>query len=184
MVPLLSPCKYKRGGQVTWNWVRIPRTDILLLKRSSRCLTWSQHIKIGQCRHSTFSLPGQGALGLFTHMGSHKYQLGLKAATGTRPTTSAYFQLAFIPITLPPNTELLTVKSRPEPIFLVFTQAVFTMWSWPIFSAMSGRTFSIINILSTLNKSVLDLSQLLSMRHYNTMNQILNMPNGQFAEVK
>ena len=49
---------------------------------------------------------------------------------------------------------------------------------------MSGRTFSIINILSTLNKSVLDLSQLLSMRHYNTMNQILNMPNGQFAEVK
>ena len=117
MVPLLSPYKYKRGGQVTWNWVRILRTDILLLKRSSRCLTWSQHIKIGQCRHSTFSLPGQGALGLFTHTGSHKYQLGLKAATGTRPTTSAYFQLAFIPIILPPNAELLTVKTHPDPSF-------------------------------------------------------------------
>ena len=75
-----------------------------LPKSSFTCLTWSQHVEIGQCRHSTFSLPGQGALGLCTHTGSHKCQLGLKAATGTRPTTSAYCQLAFIPISLPPNT--------------------------------------------------------------------------------
>ena len=93
-----------------------------------------QLFKAGWCRHSAFSLPGQGTLDLSTHTERHMCHLGLKAATGTstRPTTFACCQPAFIPIALPPNKELLAVKTHPNPVFLGFTQAVSTIWSWSI----------------------------------------------------